>query len=403
MKRVLFITESCFPVIGAENIVNARLLAVLTNSGNFQIDVITKKKKWQNYPSDSLDEYGIKLNSLNLLEVDNKVNLTTIWQHLLSLFKFGVVHKGDHWAYKAVFVAMNLIKSNEYDYVLTRAQPSHLVGFYLKKKYGINWVCTWNDPYPSEMYPLPFGKGINSVMRLKYHKSINIMRQADVFVYPNKRLADYINSFLKSPEESIRIIPHVMMQKPKQARNKIGNQVKLIHSGDCTGTRSAKKTIQAIKELKDNNLLCSQDFQLTFLGRINEKDKEYVKCSGIDDIVSVMEPVSYLNSLKILDSFDVAVIIEAPWNEGVFLPTKVSDFMMEGKRIFAISPENGHLHDLYNEGFLSYYANTENVDSIKNEILKLLKDYKEDNWNDYNVIVPQQYFSDFAISQYSSL
>ena len=80
MKRILFVTTSCFPVRGAECIVNARLLSVLSESGQFKIDLVTKKSKWQNYPSDSLQEYGIQLESLEMVEVDNRINKSSCYK-----------------------------------------------------------------------------------------------------------------------------------------------------------------------------------------------------------------------------------------------------------------------------------------------------------------------------------
>ena len=164
-------------------------------SGYFKIDLVTKKSKWQNYPSDSLDEYGIQLESLEMIEVENAINIRTIWQHFLSFIRFGVVNKGDHWALKALPVIKKLIKQNSYDYILTRAQPSHLIGDYVKRKYDVKWVCTWNDPYPTEMYPKPCGKGNDEKIVGKYAKTISIMKNADVFYLPKStscRLYEYV-------------------------------------------------------------------------------------------------------------------------------------------------------------------------------------------------------------------
>ena len=403
MKRILFVTTSCFPVRGAECIVNARLLSVLSRSGQFKIDLVTKKSKWQNYPSDSLQEYNIQLESLEMIEVDNKINIRTIWQHILAFIKFGTVNKGDHWAVKALPIVKKLVKHNSYDYILTRAQPSHLIGNYVKQKYHIKWVCTWNDPYPTDMYPKPYGKGNDETIASKNAKTIRIMQNADVFIYPNKRLAAYMNKFIKVVDDRIKVIPHVMMEEPQQKVRAKSNTLCFIHSGDCTGERSAHNFLLAIKELITQGAIQCDEIRISFMGRINEADRELLKDTTLDKVVELIDPVSYLDSLEILKDYDVAVIIEAPWEEGVFLPTKVSDFMMKGKRVLAISPRVGILHDLFEEGFIQYFADVSDYHSIKNEVSRIINDSKYGEWNDLTINVPVEYTKSYVLNEFINI
>ena len=127
-----------------------------------------------------------------------------------------------------------------------------------------------------------------------------------------------------------------------------------------------------------------------------------IKEGGLKEVVNVMDPVPYLMSLQVLKDYDIAVIIEAPCEEGIFLPTKVSDFMMEGKRIMTLSPKNGLMHDLYEDGCISYYADIEDVNSIKNTIVKVVEDSKKSQWNDFKVKIPYNYNQQFVVRQYLS-
>jgi hypothetical protein len=338
-----------------------------------------------------------------MIEVDNKINVRTIWQHLLALLKFGAVNKGDHWAVKALPIVKKLLKHNSYDYILTRAQPSHLIGNYVKQKYHVKWVCTWNDPFPTEMYPKPYGKGNDETIASKYAKTIRIMQNADTFIYPNKRLAVYMNKFIKVADDRIRVIPHVMMEEPQLKVRAKSNKLCFIHSGDCTGERSAHNLLIAIKELITQGTIQCDEILLSFIGRINEADRELLKDPILNKIVELRAPVSYLDSLEILKDYDVAVIIEASWEEGVFLPTKVSDFMMKGKRVLAISPCVGVLHDLYEEGFIQYFADVSNYLSIKNEVSRIINDSKSGEWNNLTINVPIEYTKSYVLNEFINI
>lgn len=42
--------------------------------------------KYTHYPETDLAELGLSLNSVSIIEVDNKMSLKVIWQHLCCLF-----------------------------------------------------------------------------------------------------------------------------------------------------------------------------------------------------------------------------------------------------------------------------------------------------------------------------
>ena len=101
----------------------------------------------------------------------------------------------------------------------------------------------------------------------------------------------------------------------------------------------------------------------------------YIKELGLSNYIRIKEPVPYDKSLEELVNYHVALIVEANCEEGIFMPTKVSDFVQCGKVIFAISPKQGVLNDLYKSNCISYFASVDNVDAIYNELVKLYDDF----------------------------
>ena len=77
-KKILVIAPQSYPVTGAEAIVNTKMLQAMARSGAFEVDLVSKKDKWQNYESEALEELGLGLNSLNIIEVDNQINFRVI-------------------------------------------------------------------------------------------------------------------------------------------------------------------------------------------------------------------------------------------------------------------------------------------------------------------------------------
>ena len=401
-KKILVIAPQSYPVTGAEAIVNTKMLQAMARSGAFEVDLVSKKDKWQNYESEALEELGLGLSSLNIIEVDNKINLRTLFQHLYSIFLFGVVFKGCHWAVAALPVVLNLIKTNKYDYVLTKNAPSLLLGYYLKKKYGIKWVATWNDPYPEKKYPFPYGEGWDSKNSLTEWRLISIMRQADSHIFPSERIRDYMLRYLHVDTGSTLVLPHVVFPNSGHNENKrVDRKLKIIHSGNLRYPRDPKIFLEALRRLSVE--FPEMSLELTFQGVFDNDLKKMTEQLNLDCFVKFKDPVPYSESLFILKDYDVALIIEADCEEGIFLPTKVSDFMQCGKPIFAISPRNGVLSDLYQNSHISYFAPVSDPGEIYLELKRLYLDYLRNVNYSSGVIVPKMFEEEYIIEHYLSL
>jgi len=402
-KKILFLAPASIPTNGAEHIVNTKLLEALSIDGNFEIDLISKKNKWENYPSTSTFNDKIKLNSINIIEVDNKFNITTIWQHFLALLYFGVVFKGAHWAVKALPIAKQLIANNQYDYILTKNAPSLLLGYYLKKKYKLKWVATWNDPYPVSKYPHPYGLGIKGKESLSDKLQINIMKKwVDIHIFPSTRLRNYMNNYLNIPLYKTQIIPHVILAN-KIRRNNLCSEstLRFIHSGNLIYPRDPQTFIEGVSKFRSK--YPNKKIEISIIGVYDKNFNELINKYKLQDIIKLIEPTSYENSLELLSQYHVSIIIEAQCEEGIFLPTKVSDFMQCGKYIYAISPKQGVLNDLYKANYISYYSpNTDSI-LIAEEINRIYEDFKSGELISRKAPIYDKYNSSYIVEQYKSI
>lgn len=368
-KKILFIAPASIPCFGAESIVNVKLLSVLVEAG-YEIDLVSKKSKWQFYPTTN---FGLdnKLKSINIIEVNNKLNIDTILSHIMCYLKFGIVYKGSHWAYQALTFINNNLNLKVYDAVITKNYPSELIGYWLKKNKGIKWIATWNDPFPKDCYPVPYGSGFKKQPWYK-RNILELMRDGpDYNVMPSERLAKYIDSYIHFRKETIKVIPHVaILSLSKELKS---DKLRLLVSGTNNFPRNPKKLIDAYVRVANKFKF---DSELVFLGVIDSDIEEYISDVDKSQNIKVFPPVTYEESLKVLDDYHVAVIIEADCAEGIFLPTKVVDFMQCEKPVLSISPKEGVLHDLYSKGNIGYFADCTDEDAIYNELIKIFSDFE---------------------------
>jgi glycosyltransferase involved in cell wall biosynthesis len=399
VKRILMIAPGSFPVTSAECIVNIKLLQAMTRCGQFEVDLISKALKWQDYPSDSMDNLGIRLNSHTVVIADNRLNVKTILQHIKCFLLFGTVYKGTHWAANAFPHVKKLVKSHKYDYILTKNESSFLLGYYFKKHNGIKWIATWNDPFPRILYPDSYIKYWNLKPMRSDKKCIRIIQDyTDNNIFPNNRLRDHLLKTIELPQDRTTVIPHVVLDNKTQKRQR-QPRLKIIHSGNINYPRDPELFFTALENFFKNRPDALMDIYI--LGVTGQDIGQKISVHSLSGHVHTIAPVSYNTSIKMLQDYDVAVIIEAKCEEGIFLPTKVSDFMQEGIPVFAISPETGVLNDLHKNGNIPYFASNEDSGQIGTEIERLYQDYLDDNIGNGRII-PENYTEKSVTETYLS-
>ena len=370
-KHILVIAPSSYPINIAEAIVNAKLLKALHKSDKFEIDLVSQNHKYVHYPKESID---IDIKSINIVETTLKPDFESIYLHAKALFHFGITFKGIHWAMKALPIVKKLVKENNYDYVLTKDGSSYVLGRYLKEKFGLKWISTCNDPFPSNKYPVPYGRGYDAPCNKGQQYSIESIEKSDMIVFPSDRLRNYMLKYVNIAKEKTIVIPHVILDKNNNEKSICYNgKLKMVHSGNLKSPRNPETFLKALKKLKSES--GSFNLEVYVMGAFDAEMTEKIKEYGLEDNIRLIPPMKYSESIEKLKEFDLALIIEAPCEEGIFLPTKVTDFLQEKIRIFSISPKVGVLNDLYNKGIIEFFANVEDVEEIYRTLKEISVSY----------------------------
>ena len=289
-----------------------------------------------------------------------------------------------------------LLNENKYDYVLTKGEVALPLGYYAQKR-GFKWVATWNDPCPSSMYPAPYGNGIEYKGSYSDRVLIKMMRKADHHIFPSVRLANYMQPIVNATQNQISIIPHVVIESSNRRLNGENKELKIIHSGNLFPPRSAQSFIKGLKAFVEKN---KPSVRVCFLGKLHQSDLTLIAESGLERYVEYLPPVEYTESLSLLGHFDLALIIEAQCEEGIYLPTKVTDFFQEHIPVFTISPINGTLHDMYQAGEIPYFANVGDVNDITDTLQRVYNDFYNKNLGQNRI--PLSFLPENIIEQYRS-
>lgn len=389
MKRILFIAPHSFPIHSSESICNAKVAYLLTEIG-YAVDVITIDDG-ASYPNTEDTQIFLKNNTcLSVYSVIDKrsknrflSHIKSVLVHLLAFLKTGYYYKGVNFSYLALNKAQDLICKNGIDsYVamISRGYRTEVAALFLKKKYGIRWIANWNDPYPIEKFPAPYGEGIHASLTTSMNRILDdIQRYADIHTFPSSRLRDYMMKYMTNVRvENTRVIPHLAHSiLSPQKKDNSSDILVLVHAGNVTHPRNPTFFLQAlsnyIHSVESPKVLCY------FIGKVPSDFNTVTEDLDIVDYVKYLPPQNYFNTLQYIRKSDVSVIIEAACEEGIYLPTKVVDSFQCGKPIFCVSPTIGTLRDLNNNMRVGYCADNDNVDSITKAIFSMCNDFQNDN------------------------
>lgn len=273
----------------------------------------------------------------------------------------------------------------------------HLPALFLHFFTGVPWCANWSDPYPQITAPFPYGKGNNAKIPFLQKRFCELLiNLANCHTFPSERLLSLYQSFFPRLSGKSFVIPHVMFDSINNDDYFSEHQnLELIYAGGGLSLRHPEIIVDAVEKL-NIRLQGNLNLRVTFLGEAYLPLQTRIQDSACKHLFRLAGKVSYSRTLEYLSKADLALLLEAPCDEGVFLSSKLLDYLQCGKPVFAISPSVGVMADLIHKfggGVLADCADSEDV------FLKLQVIYSD--WIScklksakYEIVRLKQYFSE---------
>jgi len=174
-------------------------------------------------------------------------------------------------------------------------------------------------------------------------------RMADYNTFPNRHLFLHLRIELGiTDEKRLRIIPHIAFVGHKAIPWKRCDSLRLCHAGNLSAARRPETFLRAFKRVAERY---KGRVKMTFdiIGTEEVNLRTITHDLGLDENVCFHGTKSFLDTLDLIARADVAVLIEAPCDKGIFLPSKIIDYAQTGRPILSISPKTGVMRDLLAE------------------------------------------------------
>ena len=288
--------------------------------------------------------------------IETRVTRNAVWDKLGAIPNLAYGCKLQEWAW-AQNVTREAIRvwdsESSFDVLHTRLNHpvSHLAGLAVTRQIrNLPWCAYFSDPWPYHLYPEPYEFKVGRATRYRSEGILNkILQRAGSYVFPSARLRDHM---LKGKRARFLrkafVAPHLTTPWGVAGLPASNGILRIRHSGFLMRERKIEPMLEGIRALFARRPGARNRISVEFAGRYQGDLPD-----APADLREVIQFHSYMGPDAIWDwlqGADVFLLVEAKMKEGMFLPSKLADYLRAGRPILALSPTRGVIADCLQEG-----------------------------------------------------
>jgi len=300
----------------------------------------------------------------------------------LSIFirgNFFIPDARKFWVNPSVKFLKKYLTENQIDTIVTTGPPHsmHLIGVGLKKELpNLKWIADFRDPWTEISYYKHLKLTSSSD---KKHRRLekSVFETADITLATSYTDADNFrknganafcitNGFDKNMDKSEDLIPTISATK-----------FTLSYIGVLEQLRNPENLWKVLKNMCEKNQSFSNDFELRFVGRLDDKILNDIENSVLKNNIKNLGYLPHDESVTEMENSDLLLITNFP-NESSkgIIPGKLFEYLATGKQIISFGPKNADVETILNKTKAGkHFDYNENVE-IQEFIFSLYEDWK---------------------------
>jgi len=221
-----------------------------------------------------------------------------------------------------------------FSYPLTDA----LIGLELGRKLGVPWVAHFSDPWtdnPSSRLD-PLSKVVHRRMERE------VVETADRLVFTSEETVDLImGKYPAGLRAKTRVLPHAFEPEIYSSlQESSSKKITVRYLGTLYGSRTPKPLFSALERLLITNPEVLTDVCFEIIGDTSGMNFEAMGLQNLPNgLVHIAPSVGYMRSIELMASADGLLVVDAPAEKSVFLPSKLIDYVGSGRPILGITPQ----------------------------------------------------------------
>lgn len=349
MKRLLAISWEMPPLSGPRAVQVTRTLLALGTRG-WHSRAICFDARSRRYQQDHVvspeDLSGGMVTRLPVPSPEEWLFFRALWRVVPPL-----KHLPDEkrvWVPSAIAEGRRSLSEQPPDVIVSFGQPwsDHLVGLSLHRESGLPWVAHFSDPWVDS----PYQDGTAWTRRRTAAMEREVIAAATRLVFVNRQTLERVMT--KYPAEWTRRA-HIVSQGHDGAVSTAASKpsprpLRIVYTGRFyDGIRTPDSFLGAIASAHRASSLSGR-LDVEFVGGRMERYEALAHQLGIAALVRFAGRMSPDRARDRASQADVLLVIDAPSSDGpgLFLPSKLIDYLPLGKPILAMTPRQGPVADV---------------------------------------------------------
>lgn len=335
------------------------------------------------------------------------------WAHRLAIYGFPLYARSPDefksWvpdAEKAVLAHFER-NAERPQALLTFGEPmsDHLLGLRLKQKLALPWVAHFSDPWSDNPFRRRYP--ISNFLNRRYEALV--ISHADRVIFTSQETLDLVmRKYPDAWRTKARVLTHGFEPDLYGERQREDDdRIVLRYLGNFYGNRSPLPLFKALAILNQESPSLLKEVRVELVGHVPARmfmNSAYKSLPA--GLVQKVSTVPYRQSLRLMVNADLLLVIDAPGELSVFLPSKLVDYLGAGVPILGIVPPGASAKLISKMG--GEVANpsdlTAVVDSLRRSIADCRRAWVEKrniSWG--NSLVRQQYSADLVAQRLHSI
>lgn len=285
------------------------------------------------------------------------------------------------WVNPSVKFLRKYLKENHFDALVTTGPPHsmHLIGLNLKKEFpNLKWIADFRDPWTEISYyqHLKLTKVADRKHRNLEQK---VFENADITLATSYSDAE---NFKKKGANAVCITNgfDVDNQKSKTENSEPSTQFTLSYIGVLEQLRNPEVLWKVLNDLIKENEDFRKDFELKFVGRIDDKILEKIENSELKNSVKNLGYLSHSEANLEMEKSDLLLMTNFPEEKSKgIIPGKIFEYLATKKQIISFGPKDSDVKKILEETNAGKHFSYDDSESLKAFILEKFNDWKSGN------------------------
>ncbi|MCD0455504.1 glycosyl transferase family 1 [Chryseobacterium sp. LC2016-27] len=307
------------------------------------------------------------------------------WKSKLSIWVRGNFFIPDarvFWVQPSVKFLEQYLKINNIETIVTSGPPHsmHLIGLNLKKKFpDLKWIADFRDPWTE----ISYYKHLKLTKKSdKKHRQLEseVFKTADITLATSYTDAE---NFRKNGANAFCItngFDETDSSQTLRSSNSQSQKFTLSYIGVLEQLRNPENLWKALDNLVKTNSNLAENFNLKFVGRIDDKILEVIEKSSLKDHIQNLGYVSHDKAVDEMAKSSLLLITNFP-NESSkgIIPGKIFEYLATGKQIISFGPNEADVAKILDETKAGKHFSYNDSKEIEDFILEKFELWKNGN------------------------